>query len=442
VTVETKTHRVPETINRAQVRKWLPTVVATLIAVAIIFPRSATTVFLLPVIAALAILLFDRHQSGLRLPLNAAALTFICFAVFAIVSALWSAAPAASLSKPLFVLGGAIGVCVLLALAQTVGDDRLRAIGWGVLAGSAVGAALVCIETVTDQALSRFFMTAIPRVREGYDKHVTVANGLVVHVGDANLKRRATVVTMLLLPSALLLMAIAQPWIRRAGLAAVLAVVAIFMTASSHQSSQVAILAALITFGLAHVSLVWSQRVMAVAWCVSCLLVIPIVTGLHGTSVHKNEGLGFKSARHRIVIWNTTAQKIWQAPLVGIGADATATVTEAQAKLDHQSGTTRDGEFHASTARHAHNVFLQVWYELGAIGAVLFTAIGLSVLQAIGRVNARARPYLLAQFAAATGLMSFSFSVWQLWFQGTIGVGILAIMLAVLLHARNEAKAA
>lgn len=185
---------------------------------------------------------------------------------------------------------------------------------------------------------------------------------------------------------------------------------------------------------------------MTVIWCSACLLVIPIVVALHQTDLHKKSSLGFTSARHRIVIWNTTAAKVWKSPILGIGADATATLTEVEAKqnLAETGNLPRDGQFEASAARHAHNVFLQVWYELGAVGALLFMAVGLAVLALIARVNATAQPALLAHFAAVVGLMSFSYSVWQLWFQGAIGLGIMAMTLAVIMidrkaHPLNQA---
>jgi exopolysaccharide production protein ExoQ len=77
-----------------------------------------------------------------------------------------------------------------------------------------------------------------------------------------------------------------------------------------------------------------------------------------------------------------------------------------------------------------------MWYELGAIGAALFAAAGLAAVAAVGRARSQSQPLLLTQFAAVSGMIGFSFSIWQLWFQGAIGLGALALVLAVALKER------
>jgi hypothetical protein len=62
----------------------------------------------------------------------------------------------------------------------------------------------------------------------------------------------------------------------------------------------------------------------------------------------------------------------------------------------------------------------------------LFAAVGLAAMTLVARAPTAVQPYLLAQFAAVSGMLAFSFSVWQLWFQGAIGLGALAILVALL----------
>ena len=442
MTVTPETSRLPASIEYASLQKGLSIAVAVLIAFAIIFPRSATTIFLLPVVGGLAVLIFDPTKRGLRLPVNGLLISLVGFSLWSLLSAAWSAAPTASLSKPLFLLGGSIGVAVLAALGAQMRLSALKTLGYGVLAGLAIGAMLVCIETLTDQAITRFLMTNVAWLRQGYEKHLVMENGLVAHVGDGNINRRATVVTMLLIPSALLLVALAEPTLKRAGLAALVAVTAIFLAASTHQSSQAAIIVSAIAWLLALVSPLWARRLIALGWCVSCLLVVPLVIWLHTTGLHKDDNALFYSARHRVVIWNATAEQIRKRPLLGIGADATAVVTETQTRQRQETGTAlHDGGFEVTSAHHAHNVFLQVWYELGAVGALLFMSLGLAALAVIGRTRAQVQPFLLAQFASVAGILAFSFSIWQIWFQGAIGLGILTLLISILAIERQQPDA-
>ena len=78
---------------------------------------------------------------------------------------------------------------------------------------------------------------------------------------------------------------------------------------------------------------------------------------------------------------------------------------------------------------HAHNVFLQVWYELGAVGARLFCALGLAVLAAIARAARPAQAYLAAGFASASVIGAFTWGLWQPWF---LAAFVFSAMLAIL----------
>lgn len=49
---------------------------------------------------------------------------------------------------------------------------------------------------------------------------------------------------------------------------------------------------------------------------------------------------------------------------------------------------------------HTHNMYLQIWYELGAIGSMLFVAAGLAVLR-LDRLPVAAQPAMFVTFAAA-----------------------------------------
>ncbi len=412
-----------------------------MVAFAIVFPRSATTIFLVPAVAAVGVWLARPQWRAAGLPLNGLLLAVVGFASWSLLSAAWSVAPMASLTKPLFLIAGAAGLTALFEIAKKTEPEILAAMAHGILLGFLGGAALVCFETLTDQAITQWFMNTFGKLREGYDKHLVMKDGVVVRIGDGNINRRATVVTMLIVPAGLMLATIAEARVRRMGFAVLMAVCAIMLMASTHQSSQAAILVGGIAFAMARVSAVWTRRAITIAWCASCLLMVPLVLFLHNANLHKNDAV-FNSARHRVVIWNATAEAVKKAPLLGIGADATATLTEIETKAQTASGTVaKDGIYIVTTARHAHNVFLQVWYELGAAGAVLFMMTGLAALGLSMKAPAMAQPFLLAQFAAIAGMIAFSFSIWQLWLQGAIGLGLIVLLLAIAARKQGSETA-
>ncbi|MEQ1695063.1 MAG: O-antigen ligase family protein [Hyphomicrobiaceae bacterium] len=431
VIVETTSAERSRTADRAGHARAIMIVTACMVAFAIVFPRSTTTLFLIPAVVALAAWFVLPAVRMRGFPLNAVSLAVLGFAGWSLLSAGWSAAPLASLTKPLFMIAGAAGIAVLAGIARDSEPEILAAAGHGILFGFLGGAAMVCFETVTDQAISQWFVNTFAKLREGFEKQLIMKDGVVVRISDTNINRRATVVTLLMAPAALLLTTLAESAFRRWATALFVAICAILLVFSSHQSSQAAILAGAIAFGLAKLTPAWTCRSLAAAWCAACLLVVPFASLLHNANLHKNDAV-FNSARHRVVIWNATAEGVKKSPVIGIGADATATLTLIQKKAQEAAGTVvKDGAYDVTTGRHAHNVFLQVWYELGGIGALLFLVAGLASLAQCMKAPAKAQPFLLAQFAVVAAMIAFSFSVWQLWLQGAVGLGLIAILTAL-----------
>ena len=79
---------------------------------------------------------------------------------------------------------------------------------------------------------------------------------------------------------------------------------------------------------------------------------------------------------------------------------------------------------------HSHNVFLQTWYELGAIGAFLFLLAGCGVIGLIARLPAAAQSFILAQFATFFAIAAFSWGVWQSWLMALTGLAPIYAALA------------
>jgi O-Antigen ligase len=416
---------------------------ATLIVFSIIFPRSASTNFIVPMVVAIAFGWDNQRVPTLR-DLSSGRLFRVVavFAIWALLSTMWSFAPKATFSKPPYLIAGIVGTAWTLWLARQTPPEILAAVAKGVVLGLLLGGALVVFEIWTAQALQRFVLNIGGPFPDRVEKHFEVKNGIVINVSEANLKRRTTLVSMLLLPGAALAYLLLQDRLRWAVLTALAGLTITVLLYSRHQSAQVALVAAACMFCLARLNLRWARNVAVTGWCAAALLVVPIVVWAHSTGIHKQPEKLFYSARHRLVIWNHTAAQIPKAPLLGIGADATASYTLSIEKALEARGERlpKDGQFDISTASHAHNAFLQMWSELGAVGALIFAGLGMALVAAIGRVRAKLQPLLLAQFAAVTGMIGFSFSIWQLWFQGAIGLGLLAISLVVTIN-RNRPSA-
>jgi O-antigen ligase len=414
--------------------------IAGLLLAAIVFPRFAATAFLLPIGGLLLMTILLGRGRDVRITVSALIVAMVAFASWSLATSLWSAAPLSSISKPLFLLGGALGLGVVSAEVGRTSAERLRLLVAAALAGIAVGALFQSIETLTDQSITRAIMNWFPAFRDGQSKHIVMDGQTVVGLTETNINRRAAIVTLLLVPSALVASVLWTGVARAIAFAAIIAVALAHLGWSGHQSSQISIILAAVALGLATLSLKWSVRALAVGWLCATLLVVPIALGLHAAGFHKRDSGLFNSARHRVLIWNHTAEQVLKSPWLGVGADATPVAVKEQAQA-WDDASKRDSE-HSKVARHAHNAFLQVWYELGAVGAVIFAWIGLAALAIIARATPAIQPYLLAQFAVIAGMIGFSYSIWQLWFQGAIGLSIAGVMLGHKLLTKEPRAAA
>jgi len=124
-----------------------------------------------------------------------------------------------------------------------------------------------------------------------------------------------------------------------------------------------------------------------------------------------------------------------KAPLLGVGIES-GKVRDARAQ--HQQPP--DHEYPRRTGTHSHNVYVQTWYELGGIGAVLLCALGLSILVAIRRLSDSRQSFALATFVTAAAMAAFSWGMWQPWFMASFGASAVLFMIAAE-HVRRVQRA-
>ena len=141
------------------------------------------------------------------------------------------------------------------------------------------------------------------------------------------------------------------------------------------------------------------------------------------------------NARARIIIWAATAEKVRQHPLLGIGAGSTPAVHKAAEPAAEQ----RPADILPwSTGVHSHNMFLQIWYELGAAGVCLLLSLGLALLALIGRMPSAIQPHALAAFVSVSAVNAFSWSLWYPWLLASICFTVFAVVLADTFQRRRH----
>jgi O-antigen ligase len=144
------------------------------------------------------------------------------------------------------------------------------------------------------------------------------------------------------------------------------------------------------------------------------------------------------SAVHRLVIWDFTAARIAEKPITGWGLEASRAMPGGGARPD--AATLDRLNIKAPAQRdflamphvqvmplHPHNGALQLWLELGGIGALIGAALMLALGVAASRSAAPEVGAGMLASAAVTGMLSFG--LWQAWWVASLLLAMVALML-------------
>lgn len=324
----------------------------------------------------------------------------VALAVWAGVSGLWSPWPGPTAAKVLGVL--ALG----LVFAITAGaNEKAAALTLaGAAAAFVVLAALLGIEAALDMPLNR---AAEP--------------GLPLGELNRNPSRGLIVLLAMVWPVVAWLLA-SGSWLQRVfALGVVIACAALslqFDQLSTAIGFGAGLIVFVIAFALPRLAILATSFGLAL-W----MLAAPFVTPLLVASPQLVEAVPMSWA-HRIAIWRYTCERIMEQPWIGHGIDAGRATTEM---ISIRGLETR------GIPIHPHSASLQIWHDLGLVGALLS-----AVLLAYGGWLL-ARAYARDKFAGAAtaavlgmfGLMAnVGWSLWQEWWLANLC--LTAALLAAL----------
>lgn len=351
----------------------------------------------------------------------------VLFFAWALVACLWSAEPEAAFPKAL-ILGALTGLTILLAQLVPQLDQRAtRAVSLGILAGFLLGALYLCVETLSRDVLFRTFLTYLPELERGFPYHATLKDGVVTKVKGGHITRVAVVLTLFWSPALLAASLYLKGAKRWACYAAILFLsVCIILLPNVHsQSAELALAVASLTVAIGIFFSVKVARWTAAAGFATCIfLMIPISILLFSLKLHENPDL-FRSARARVIIWNYTAEQIVRNPL-GVGTNSTRFLDRARPAYEKRKPP---GMVVApGTHVHPHNVYLQIWYELGVVGALIFAWFGFSLLSKTKDFPDRVAVFAISHFAICITVAGPTYGLWQTWFQTAIALSLIAFL--------------
>lgn len=367
------------------------------------------------------------RQALYRVDFLSAAL--VPFLLWALASSLWAEAPRLPLMKAGLALVIVFATLVMVRLVRR--EDTMNALHLadGIWMGLGVGLIYFFLELLTDQSIKMWVYNTLGLGPESLKplRHFKFQDGRIVAISSIDLTRNTTPISLLMWPAALAAYATAPRRLRgpiSIGLL-VLAVVVIFL--SNHETSKIAVVVGLLSYVLARLSHRWAFRLMSVAWVACCLLILPAAILAHRADLHNASWLQY-SAQHRIIIWNHTAEQTLQHdPIIGIGANMTYILGP---RLREQTENAKGENQERTLSRHAHNIFLQTWFELGAVGAVLLAIVGVAALRTIRNLDRAVRAHAFATFACASIIGLASYGMWQIWYMAMFGFATVMFAIA------------
>ncbi len=399
-------------LNPEQRARRFAELVALCTPLACLLPRLTVTVLILLALAALTLpsarkLLSDmgnwRHPA-LLLPF--ALLAYLC------ANASWAFDPSEAYLKVMAIV--AVVLCVLVATSavRSLDANTLRYAQIALLVALTFVLAVVFAGWLTDRAFMRMIYNLFPFVRPDNEKIVTVVDGYVVFAGMPQLNRTIGMTALLIWPALLIIRQVFRGgsgfWLA----AGFFAFSALVVGVSWHQSSQLALIGSAFIFALSQWSVRHTRMALALFWCLSFLMAVPLAnTAYESIELHEVTWLP-KSARARVIIWGETAARIPDSPWVGVGIRSTRFFDPASAQA---AAPPKDQVFGKRTGRHAHNFYLQSWFELGAVGVALVMACGVALLFGFAHLPLATQAYANATFTVFAIMGAFSWGMWQTW---------------------------
>lgn len=362
----------------------------------------------------------------------AAAAGIIGLCGFAVLSALWSPWPSEGLAKSTVGFGLALLTAVAATAIAAEPRRHLVRVNEGLWLGCLIAIVLLAIEVRSGQALRIAVLNGWGATPQDFDtpRNFVWRDGRIVAANRAELTRMAAPVALLVWPGLLAAWSgLVGPW--RLVVTGMMALAAIVMVLGSGSKSAKFALAvgAIVAVAMAR----WPRgtgKALMVTFVVAALLVVPFAYSFKMLDAQKwpvivNLFRGGAPAA-QVSLWHAYAVRVLEAPVVGHGADMTYSIN-AHLRRDNDKNPNLVARW---MRPHTHNVYLQVWYELGAVGAVLLALAGVVLLRPIRAAPPASRPLLAAAFAATATLLATSYGLWQPWIMGLLTVFALAVVIA------------
>jgi O-antigen ligase len=339
---------------------------------------------------------------------------------YLLINSSWSLAPSSAYASVALYFALVV-ICFLTIDALYASSLKvLRVVALGICIGVACGAMFLLFEVLSNQAVHRLLMSQVPMLRTNA-REAQLEGGWVTFLPQYMLNRSATAVSLCLWPTLLMIGQIeAERW-KKVLLYAGIAGGILAIMGSDHETSKLACLGGALTYIVFLLSPVSARRLTIAGWIVATLLVVPLCSLAYSQQLYRAWWLP-DMASHRIVIWGYTTEQLAHAPVFGAGIATPRVLNERTRNTSEFAPGT---EYKRSTRSHSHNIYLQIWFETGAVGAGMLLVLGLLVLGSLQAAADRAQPYLYAAFVTSALVGASSFSLWAPWFMASFALAVI-----------------
>ncbi len=159
-------------------------------------------------------------------------------------------------------------------------------------------------------------------------------------------------------------------------------------------------------------------------------LISPYINSLIPEAVHNV--VKYSTMGVRADMWAAYARLLENAFWVGHGVEASYVAGETYKDMG------LPGQYLGQA--HPHNLVIQIWYELGLIGALLLAGVVLCFARILKWIPDQYLPSILATTAAVWTVAVVSHGAWQAWWWSL--VGLVAIAWAIVLGSEHKDKEA
>jgi O-antigen ligase len=174
----------------------------------------------------------------------------------------------------------------------------------------------------------------------------------------------------------------------------------------------------------------------AALWLVAALAIAPLAGDILASTIPPvlHDRLRGTSSRARVDIARAFGSAVRQSPWVGAGFGASAGMAETDA-----AAAVAPELRPLLGVGHPHNAALQIWVELGAVGAALTATALLLLLRLMASLRTESLAPRLALLMGAAAVSLVGHGAWQGWWPAALGAAILWLRSTDRLNAEGPA---